>query len=52
MNDEKRAEERDPGEYEQNVAIAKGLTDAPIPVKEVVVHPGKCPMCGRDKANT
>lgn len=32
--EEKRAEERDPGEHDQNVAIIKGLTDAPQPVVE------------------
>lgn len=53
---EKRAEERDPGEHEQNIAVEKGLVDAPNAVVEgadgVVETPGKCPTCGRDKVNS
>lgn len=53
---EKRKEVRDPGEKDQNKAIAKGLTEAPALVPEgsdavaeaPVVHAGKCPTCGRD----
>lgn len=48
-SDEKRQEPRD----EQNLAAKIGLTDAPkVAADDVTAHPGKCPTCGRDKANS
>lgn len=46
---EQRSEPRDPGEQEQNRAIAAGLAD--VPVVETVAD-GKCPSCGRDKVQS
>lgn len=49
---DKREEPRDPGEHDQNVAIAKGLTDSPKVIKEVEqVAPGICPTCKRNMVN-
>jgi hypothetical protein len=51
--DDKRSVARDPGEREQNQAVVLGLTDAPVPeTVTAATQSGKCPTCGRDKANS